>query len=77
MRKLYKIGSIVTANNVYTGMIVKISLQMNSTTYLIQQTYEDGIKSEWFADLEITSKHNKTEIIRECLENVDNLNNVK
>jgi len=67
MRSIIAIGETVTVNNNFVGMVIEASLKKNSVTYRVQQTTEDGFKTIWAEDWEITSKTKKITIVRECL----------
>ena len=51
------IGTKVTVNDSFSGMIVSISLRKNSIAYEVQQTNENGAIVMWASDWEITSTH--------------------
>ena len=52
------IGTEVNVNSNFKGIIVSVSIRMNSVNYEVQKTTEDGIYAFWAADWEITSSHN-------------------
>ena len=51
------IGTEVIVNSNFKGIIVSVSIRMNSVNYEVQKTTEDGIYAIWAADWEITSNH--------------------
>lgn len=67
MIKIIPIGTKVTANYKYDGMIIGANIRMKSIIYEVQQTLEDTTRSFWFNDWEITSKHKEYTIIQQCL----------
>lgn len=54
---LIPIGTEVIVNSNFKGIIVSISIRMNSVNYEVQKTTEDGIFAFWATDWEITSNH--------------------
>lgn len=58
--KIYNIipvGTEVIVNSNFKGIIVSVSIRMNSVNYEVQKTTKDGLYAFWVADWEITSKH--------------------
>lgn len=51
------IGTEVIVNNNFEGVIVSVSIRMNSINYEVQKTTESGLYAFWVADWEITSNH--------------------
>ena len=63
-----QVGTKVTVNEVFEGVIVSICVRKDNFTYEVQQTREDGVITIWSYEWEITSSHNKRSIINQCLE---------
>ena len=58
--KIYNIipiGTEVIVNGNFKGIVVSVSIRMDSVNYEVQKTTESGIYAFWAADWEITSNH--------------------
>ncbi len=51
------IGTEVIVNSNFKGIIVSVSIRMNSVNYEVQKTTEDGVYAFGAADWEIASNH--------------------